>query len=152
MQNTLRPKISHMRCAKNWNPLFPKKDARLRVSENFPAWAAAFVILAAVAIGNPVWKEFNDRTVKNAVEKSDKFVQNKDDGFMEKSSADITENAEKETADEKETESTKKTDNQEKSFDENKIYGKPTEKYSANTEKFSPKQAGNRKFRKNPTP
>lgn len=120
----------------------PEKRRTFARFGKFSAWAAAFVILAAVAIGNPVWKEFNDRTVKNAVEKSDKFVQNKDDGFMEKSSADITENAEKETADEKETESTKKTDNQEKSFDENKIYGKPTEKYSANTEKIQPETGG----------
>ena len=56
----------------------PEKRRTFARFGKFSAWAAAFVILAAVAIGNPVWKEFNDRTVKNAVEKSDKFVQNKD--------------------------------------------------------------------------
>lgn len=116
----------------------PEKRRTFARFGKFSACAAAFVILAAAAIGNPLWEEFNDRTVQNTVEKSDKFVQNKDDGFMEKSSADITENTEKETADEKETENTKKTDNQKKSSAENEVYVKPTENLSTDTEKIQP--------------
>ena len=118
----------------------PEKRRTFARFGKFSACAAAFVILAAAAIGNPVWKEFNDRTVQNAVEKSDKFVQNKDGGLTKKSDIDTSENISEK--DEKETENTKKTDNQEKSFDENKIYGKPTEKYSANTEKIQPETGG----------
>ena len=114
----------------------PEKRRTFARFGKFSACAAAFVILAAVAIGNPVWKEFNDRTVQNAVEKSDKFVQNKDDGFMEQSDIDTSENISEKA--EKETENTKKTDNQEKSSAENEVYVKPTENLSTDTETIQP--------------
>lgn len=114
----------------------PEKRRTFARFGKFSACAAAFVILAAVSIGNPVWKEFNDRTVQNTVEKSDKFVQNKDDGLMKQSDIDTSENISEK--DEKETENTKKTDNQEKSSAENKIYGKTTENLSTDTEKIQP--------------
>lgn len=114
----------------------PEKRRTFARFGKFSAWAAAFVILAAVAIGNPVWKEFNDRTVKNAVEKSDKFVQNKDDGLMKQSDIDTSENISEK--DEKETENTKKTDNQKKSSAENEVYVKPTENLSTDTETIQP--------------
>lgn len=114
----------------------PEKRRTFARFGKFSAWAAAFVILAAAAIGNPLWEEFNDRTMQNAVEKSDKFVQNKDDGLMKQSDIDTSENISEKA--EKETESTKKTDNQEKSSAENKIYVKPTENLSTDTEKIQP--------------
>lgn len=114
----------------------PEKRRTFARFGKFSACAAAFVILAAVAIGNPVWKEFNDRTVQNAVEKSDKFVQNKDDGLMKQSDIDTSENISEK--DEKETENTKKTDNQKKSSAENEVYVKPTENLSTDTEKIQP--------------
>ena len=114
----------------------PEKRRTFARFGKFSACAAAFVILAAVAIGNPVWKEFNDRTVQNAVEKSDKFVQNKDDGLMKQSDIDPSENISEK--DEKETENTKKTDNQKKSSAENEVYVKPTENLSTDTEKIQP--------------
>ncbi len=114
----------------------PEKRRTFARFGKFSACAAAFVILAAVAIGNPVWKEFNDRTVQNAVEKSDKFVQNKDDGLMKQSDIDTSENISEK--DEKETENTKKTDNQKKSSAENEVYVKPTENLSTDTETIQP--------------
>lgn len=114
----------------------PEKRRTFARFGKFSACAAAFVILAAVAIGNPVWKEFNDRTVQNTVEKSDKFVQNKDDGLMKQSDIDTSENISEK--DEKETENTKKTDNQKKSSAENEVYVKPTENLSTDTEKIQP--------------
>ena len=118
----------------------PEKRRTFARFGKFSACAAAFVILAAVSIGNPVWKEFNDRTVQNTVEKSDKFVQNKDDGLMKQSDIDTSENISEK--DEKETENTKKTDNQKKSSAENEVYVKPTENLSANTEKIQPETGG----------
>lgn len=114
----------------------PEKRRTFARFGKFSACAAAFVILAAVSIGNPVWKEFNDRTVQNTVEKSDKFVQNKDDGLMKQSDIDTSENISEKA--EKETENTKKTDNQEKSSAENEVYVKPTENLSTDTEKIQP--------------
>lgn len=114
----------------------PEKRRTFACFGKFSACAAAFVILAAVAIGNPVWKEFNDRTVQNAVEKSDKFVQNKDDGLMKQSDIDTSENISEKA--EKETENTKKTDNQKKSSAENEVYVKPTENLSTDTETIQP--------------
>lgn len=114
----------------------PEKRRTFARFGKFSACAAAFVILAAVSIGNPVWKEFNDRTVQNTVEKSDKFVQNKDDGLMKQSDIDTSENISEK--DEKETENTKKTDNQKKSSAENEVYVKPTENLSTDTETIQP--------------
>lgn len=114
----------------------PEKRRTFARFGKFSACAAAFVILAAVSIGNPVWKEFNDRTMQNTVEKSDKFVQNKDDGLMKQSDIDTSENISEK--DEKETENTKKTDNQKKSSAENEVYVKPTENLSTDTEKIQP--------------
>lgn len=63
--------------------------------------AAAFIILAAVAIGNPVWKEFSDRTTQITAPKTEKFVQNKDNNLTKKSDADVVEKSAKNPADEK---------------------------------------------------
>ena len=114
----------------------PEKRRTFARFGKFSACAAAFVILAAAAIGNPLWEEFNDRTMQNTVEKSDKFVQNKDDGLMKQSDIDTSENISEKA--EKETENTKKTDNQEKSSAENEVYVKPTENLSTDTETIQP--------------